>query len=839
MNYPSKLLNVIFNGDYTSNQKEVISWCNSMDELLQSLENHMNSMVKAVDTDVRSMETIYTPAIYRQKYGAGMAAANSYHINERDAISSAQMQNLAITMNRLTNQVLSYNISQDVVLALRRIMLIMENRGQRLYDSGYIVVARPEGLELNNIKLLNFYTTVSHDVLGDVVRPADCVRMVYVTEDELWNEVLHLQKLSDDSFADNPDVTYQDGARNYISPIMIFKVDTDADGKVTFTQATYKAEQISMIQYIMDDGNVEIGCYPGNETRTEFKPDITISGDPADTKIIYAKTGEPVTDTIRVPKGYGISQIKLTSYNDTSAEEVDCAFEHQYGSEFYKITYTPTTSHMTIKLVIIRQIENFIDWERKGFVLKREYNDYSTLFVPIRKDCMTFDHIDSDLIHAYFGEYDPDKDTFNWIRIKTMGASIYTLEDDNQMITVDVNKVINQSLMVNYFLLRFTEGTLFIQNTRIQSQYDECAFAVTKDLYNRTFSYPQGKLQVYHLSDLPKISNIMVSTFNSNYVKLFGVDADPNQIVYDSAEDQLLNGTHRWDRRPMPSVFLPYSELGMYTKTAVSKDDGRPFESYVRPVDSPSWSFSNNVILSTYRNSVYVKGGTTAAQAREDESLSIAYVEYELRGIRVYINKTPEELKGWRYIRVIVKDSTFVVTSESNIRYNCYQIMIIDRATGKMVNNYYPSSTVFGSMNVSKIDLNGSDFKATFRVINHGVIQCSLTAYNRDDYQFLFDKLTARNFTIVMNDGQIPPISSMKYRGLYLGDKFNNIQTDTLPTETYIAVFTLEYNGDFTCASPLTVAMSIPDAESAFVYNVKTYEVQALNAQNVSFTKGE
>lgn len=420
-----------------------------------------------------------------------------------------------------------------------------------------------------------------------------------------------------------------------------------------------------------------------------------------------------------------------------------------------------------------------------------------------------------------------------------MGASIYTLEDDNTMITVDVNKVINQSLMVNYFLLRFTEGTLFIQNTRIQSQYDECAFAVTKDLYNRTFSYPQGKLQVYHLSDLPKISNIMVSTFNSNYVKLFGVDADPNQIVYDSAEDQLLNGTHRWDRRPMPSVFLPYSELGMYTKTAVSKDDDRPFESYVRPVDSPSWSFSNNVILSTYRNSVYVKGGTTAAQAREDESLSIAYVEYELRGIRVYINKTPEELKGWRYIRVIVKDSTFVVTSESNIRYNCYQIMIIDRATGKMVNNYYPSSTVFGSMNVSKIDLNGSDFKATFRVINHGVIQCSLTAYNRDDYQFLFDKLTARNFTIVMNDGQIPPISSMKYRGLYLGDKFNNIQTDTLPTETYIAVFTLEYNGDFTCASPLTVAMSIPDAESAFVYNVKTYEVQALNAQNVSFTKGE
>ena len=837
MAYRSKLLNIIFNDkDYNSYQKEIISWYNTMDELLISLESDAQSMLTAAEEDVRSKETEYTPAIYRQKYGAGMTAANTYQISMRDALAATQTQNLAITLNRLTNQELGYNLSQDVAIALRRLKLTMENRGWRLCDPGYIVIARPEGIELNSKNKLNFYATVPSAAFADTMRPSDTVKMIYVTEDELWNEILHLQKLSEDSFADNPDVNYHDGARNYISPIMIFKITTEEEGKVTFTQTTYKAEQISMIQYIMDSALVEIGCYPENNTRTEFKPDITISGDPADTKIIYAKTGESTTDIIRVPNGYGIEQIKLTSYSDTSVEEVDCSFEHQYGSEFYKITYTPTTSRMTIKLVLVRRIENFIDWERKGFFLKRDYSNYSTIFVPIRKDCLTFDHIDSDLIHAYFGEYNPDEDAFNWTRIKTLKADIYPLEDDNPMLTIDLDKIINQSLMVNYFLLRFTEGALFIQNTRIQSQYDECAFAITKDQYNNIFSYPQGAVQMYHLSNLPKISNIMVSTSDSSYVKLFGTDANPNQIVYDSAEDALLDGTMRWVRRSMPSILLPYNEAGMYTKTA-TKDDGGKFESYVQPVDSPTWSFSDNVTLSVYRTTMYTNGDAVAPQASEDESLSIAYVDYELRGIRVYINKTPEELKGWRYIRVVVKDSAFTITSESTTRYNCYQILVIDRSTGKIIQNNYPANAP-SDIQISSIDLNGSDFKAVFNVTGPGVLKCNLIVYNRDDYAFLFTRLTARNFMVLLNDGSAPAITSMKYNGLFLGYKFNNAQTNTLPTETYIASFTIEYRDDFTCQSPANVLMTIPDAKTAFVCNVRTGELRALNMQTVAFKKG-
>ena len=837
MAYRSKLLNIIFNDkDYNSYQKEIISWYNTMDELLISLESDAQSMLTAAEEDVRSKETEYTPAIYRQKYGAGMTAANTYQISMRDALAATQTQNLAITLNRLTNQELGYNLSQDVAIALRRLKLSMENRGWRLCDPGYIAIARPEGIELNSKNKLNFYATVPSAAFADTMRPSDTVKMIYVTEDELWNEILHLQKLSEDSFADNPDVNYHDGARNYISPIMIFKITTEEEGKVTFTQTTYKAEQISMIQYIMDSTLVEIGCYPENNTRTEFKPDITISGDPADTKIIYAKTGESTTDIIRVPNGYGIEQIKLTSYSDTSVEEVDCSFEHQYGSEFYKITYTPTTSRMTIKLVLVRRIENFIDWERKGFFLKRDYSNYSTIFVPIRKDCLTFDHIDSDLIHAYFGEYNPDEDVFNWTRIKTLKADIYPLEDDNPMLTIDLDKIINQSLMVNYFLLRFTEGALFIQNTRIQSQYDECAFAITKDQHNNMFSYPQGAAQMYHLCDLPKISNIMVSTSDSSYVKLFGTDANPNQIVYDSAEDALLDGTMRWVRRSMPSILLPYNEAGMYTKSA-TKDDGGKFESYVQPVDSPTWSFSDNVTLSVYRTAVYMNGEAVAPQASEDESLSIAYVDYELRGIRVYINKTPEELKGWRYIRVVVKDSAFTITSESTTRYNCYQILVIDRSTGKIIQNNYPANAP-SDIQISSIDLNGSGFKAVFNVTGPGVIKCNLIAYNRDDYAFLFTRLTARNFMVLLSDGSAPAITSMKYNGLFLGHKFNNAQTNTLPTETYIASFTIEYQDDFTCQSPANVLMTIPDAKTAFVCNVKTGELKALNVQTVAFKKG-
>ena len=837
MGYRSKLLNIIFNDrDYNSYQKKIISWYNTMDELLISLESDAQSMLTAVEEDVRSKETEYTPAIYRQKYGAGMTAANTYQITMRDALATAQTQNLAITLNRLTNQKLGYNLSQDVAIALRRLKLSMENRGWRLCDPGYIAIARPEGIELNSKNKLNFYATVSSDAFADTMRPVDTVKMIYVTEEELWNEILHLQKLSEDSFADNPDVNYHDGARNYISPIMIFKITTEEEGKVTFTQTTYKAEQISMIQYIMDSTLVEIGCYPGNNTRTEFKPDITISGDPADTKIIYAKTGESTTDIIRVPNGYGIEQIKLTSYSDTSVEEVDCSFEHQYGSEFYKITYTPTTSHMTIKLVLVRRIENFIDWERKGFFLKRDYSNYSTIFVPIRKDCLTFDCIDSDLIHAYFGEYDPDEDVFNWTRIKTLRADTYTLEDGNLMLTVDLDKIINQSLMVNYFLLRFTEGALFIQNTRIQSQYDECAFAVTKSRYNNIFSYPQGATHMYHLSNLPKISNIMVSVSGSNYVKLFGSDANPNQIVYDSAEEALLNGVLRWDRRSMPSILLPYNEAGMYTKSA-TKDDGGKFESYVQPVDSPTWSFSDNVTLSVYRTTMYTNGEAVAPQASEDESLSIAYVDYELRGIRIYINKTPEELKGWSYFRIVVKDSAFTITSESTTRYNCYQILVIDRSTGKIVQNNYPTNTP-SDIQVSSIDLNGSDFEAVFSVTGPGVLKCNLIAFNRDDYTFLFNRLTARNFMVLLSDGSAPAITSMKYNGLFLGHKFNNAQTNTLPTETYIASFTIEYRDDFTCQSPANVMMTIPDAKTAFVCNMKTGELRALNMQTVAFKKG-
>lgn len=341
---------------------------------------------------------------------------------------------------------------------------------------------------------------------------------------------------------------------------------------------------------------------------------------------------------------------------------------------------------------------------------------------------------------------------------------------------------------------------------------------------------------MYHLSNLPKISNIMVSVSGSNYVKLFGSDANPNQIVYDSAEEALLNGVLRWDRRSMPSILLPYNEAGMYTKSA-TKDDGGKFESYVQPVDSPTWSFSDNVTLSVYRTTMYTNGEAVAPQASEDESLSIAYVDYELRGIRIYINKTPEELKGWSYFRIVVKDSAFTITSESTTRYNCYQILVIDRSTGKIVQNNYPTNTP-SDIQVSSIDLNGSDFEAVFSVTGPGVLKCNLIAFNRDDYTFLFNRLTARNFMVLLSDGSAPAITSMKYNGLFLGHKFNNAQTNTLPTETYIASFTIEYRDDFTCQSPANVMMTIPDAKTAFVCNMKTGELRALNMQTVAFKKG-
>ena len=91
---------------------------------------------------------------------------------------------------------------------------------------------------------------------------------------------------------------------------------------------------------------------------------------------------------------------------------------------------------------------------------------------------------------------------------------------------------------------------------------------------------------------------------------------------------------------------------------------------------------------------------------------------------------------------------------------------------------------------------------------------------------------------VLLSDGSAPAITSMKYNGLFLGHKFNNAQTNTLPTETYIALFTIEYRGDFTCQSPVNVLMTIPDAETVFVCNVKTGEMKALNTQTVVFKKG-
>ena len=54
MAYRSKLLNIIFNDrDYNSYQKEIISWYNTMDELLISLESDAQSMLTAAEEDVR------------------------------------------------------------------------------------------------------------------------------------------------------------------------------------------------------------------------------------------------------------------------------------------------------------------------------------------------------------------------------------------------------------------------------------------------------------------------------------------------------------------------------------------------------------------------------------------------------------------------------------------------------------------------------------------------------------------------------------------------------------------------------------------------------------------
>ena len=91
---------------------------------------------------------------------------------------------------------------------------------------------------------------------------------------------------------------------------------------------------------------------------------------------------------------------------------------------------------------------------------------------------------------------------------------------------------------------------------------------------------------------------------------------------------------------------------------------------------------------------------------------------------------------------------------------------------------------------------------------------------------------------VLLNDCSAPAITSMKSNGFFLGHKFNNAQTNTLPTETYIASFTIEYRDDFTCQSPANVMMTIPDAKTAFVCNMKTGELRALNMQTVAFKKG-
>ena len=814
----------------TEAEKNLIAEYESM---LVTINQYAAGITKYRDADDKVLEDLEklesTDANLRKLRNSWKKSSLDFQIQGKVKTVSMNIDLVAKTIHALSKDQISFSDAYRMVYQ----MFVFINKSiicQRSMDMPvspyYIAIARPDRITRIMQDSYMIYSTDSSLKLKPNY-DNDTISFRTLTENELFSEVLHITKLSDMSFADSPDVSYRDGSRSYMAPIVIFRVAPGLTGDAPcLTECAYENRTISTIYYDITNSNIIEGCYPMNHTHTDFVPDIVIGPDGTD-RVIYAETGKEITDTIEILNGFGIESISIAGYSKTSVTEIPFTLKHDYGSKYYKLTYTPTTKDIRIKVILVRQIENFLDWEEnKCCAVMNNQNGTTSFDVPLNK-CVDFDAYDTDKIHAYSGKYDPDKDQFIWDRIGITNAKIYvnavvdskgrTLTDEKPFIHIVVDRSINRNDIVSYFMFRFVDGALFINDTRIQSQYDELYLMYD----NVTYESSMTCSKMYHAANLPKVSPYGVSVGgNSNqYITLFGTSVSPCHLT-------MTNG----DRC---KVLLSFNDKGYYFAGIQQLESGGIYETQISTgIDASRISISED-------HSVYSPvpdfNSTNSVQAvgRASEPKIIHHINFNLRSMEIIVENIQLGEQG--NLSVLIPVKLFCGKKDGKILYNAQQLLIFDLETGNLI-ELKSSDTIEDRVSLSSTNLNNPKEWSNYFTRNGNTIRCRLAALNKDPFSYNFSKITAKEFSIVQTLCGVEtliPCKLTNYKGTWFGHRFRNLQTSNLPTETFVATFDLELTEDFVSDAPIEVNLMVPRS-TVMEIEEKTFTVKFVKQQLVN-----
>ena len=816
----------------TEAEKNLVTEYESM---LATINQYAAGITKYRDADDKVLEDLEklesTDANLRKLRNSWKKSSLDFQIQGKVKTVSMNIDLVAKTIHALSKDRITFSDAYRMVYQ----MFIFINESiirQRSMDESirpyYIAIARPD--RITRI-MQDSYVIYSTDSTLEPNYDDGTIRVL--TENELFSEVLHITKLSDMSFADSPDVSYRDGSRSYMAPIVIFRVAPGLTGDAPcLTECAYENRTISTIYYDITNSNIIEGCYPMNHTHTDFVPDIVIGPDGTD-RVIYAETGKEITDTIEILNGFGIESISIAGYSKTSVTEIPFTLKHDYGSKYYKLTYTPTTKEIQIKVILVRQIENFLDWEEnKCCAIMNNQNGTTSFDVPLNK-CVDFDAYDVDKIHAYSGKYDPDKDQFIWDRIGITDAKIYvgavvgsdgrTLIGDEPFIHIVIDRSINRNDIASYFMFRFVDGALFINDTRIQSQYDELYLMYD----NVTYESNMTCSKMYHATNLPKVSPYGVSVGgNSNqYITLFGTSVSPCHLT--------MTNRNRY------KVLLSFNDKGYYFAGINQFESGGIYETQISTgIDASRISISEE--HSVYSPVIdFNSSNSVQAVGRSSEPKVIHHINFNLRSMEIVLEDIRLGEKGNLSVLIPAKlfdGKRFNFTKvDDKIVYNAQQLLIFDLETGNLTESK-SSDAIEDRVSLSSTNLNNPKEWSVYFTRDGNIIHCRLAALNKDPFSYNFSKITAREFSVVQTlcgAETLIPCKLTHYNGTWFGHRFRNLQTLNLPTETFVATFDLELTEDFVSDAPIEVNLMIPRS-TVMEIEEKTFTVKFVKQQLVN-----
>ena len=799
------------------------------ESMLVTINQYAAGITKYRDADDKILEDLEklesTDANLRKLRNSWKKSSLDFQVQGKVKTVSMNIDLVAKTIHALSKDQISFSDAYRMVYQMFILInesIIRQRSMVGLVEPYYIAIAKP-----NQITRIMQDSYVIYSTDSTLKRNYDDGTIRALTENELFSEVLHITKLSNISFADSPDVSYRDGSRSYMAPIVIFRVSSELTGDAPcLTECAYENRTISTIYYDITNSNIIEGCYPMNHTHTDFVPDIVIGPDGTD-RVIYAETGKEITDTIEILNGFGIESISIAGYSKTGVTEIPFTLNHDYGSKYYKLTYTPTTKDVRIKVILVRQIENFLDWEaNKCCAIMNSQNGTTSFDVPLNK-CVDFDAYDVDKIHAYSGKYDPDKDQFIWDRIGITDAKIYvgavvgsngrTLIGNEPFIHIVIDRSINRNDIVSYFMFRFVDGALFINNTRIQSQYDELYLMYD----NVTYESNMTCSKMYHATNLPKVSpyGVSVGGNGNQYITLFGTNASPCQLT--------MTTGNRY------KVLLSFNDNGYYFAGIQQLESGGIYETQISTgIDASRISISED-------HSVYSPvpdfNSTNSVQAvgRASEPKIIHHINFNLRSMEIIVENIQLGEQG--NLSVLIPVKLFYGKKDGKILYNAQQLLIFDLETGNLI-ELKSSDTIDDRVSLSSTNLNNPKEWSNYFTRNGNTIRCRLAALNKDPFSYNFSKITAKEFSIVQTLCGVEtliPCKLTNYKGTWFGHRFRNLQTSNLPTETFVATFDLELTEDFVSDAPIEVNLMVPRS-TVMEIEEKTFTVKFVKQQLVN-----